>query len=333
MITNDNRWSYCPENVTKLKHMLDRCNPDCNYKVWNSVVRSIKTLVIENNWNDAELKEIVINWCKKAKQDKNSWHKNPITKLKQLNHFWNNPRIKGVKPIHIESFEFYYETYFRQNTIDYDKELDIPKNPVYETIQQEIKNRPKVQEYKPNREYKALHEIMYTLSRLGKFFNIKNTYSTYGRDKDFILISELKDIVSMMSQSNPNKYVEVSFADINKFMSRVYKTSFKKGTRKFWINNKQKKREGFKLLSLSKFAQEVKNTFHLDNFDIPHIESSTDKLLNNISSANSEVNGTKNDSHNDLEKIKSKIEYTKEIMDMTLDKLYEELKIKQNQNT
>ena len=67
MITNDNRWSYCPENVTKLKYMLDRCNPDCNYKVWNSVVRSIKTLVIENNWNDVELKEIVINWCKKSK--------------------------------------------------------------------------------------------------------------------------------------------------------------------------------------------------------------------------------------------------------------------------
>ena len=147
------------------------------------------------------------------------------------------------------------------------------------------------------------------------------------------MISELKDIVSMMSQSNPNKYVEVSFADINRFMSRVYKTSFKKGTRKFWINNKQKKKEGFKLLSLSKFAQEVKNTFHLDNFTIPHIESSTDKLLNNIATTIDEVNGTKNNSHNHLEKIKSKIEHTKEIISMTLDKLYEEIKVKHSQNT
>ena len=88
MITNDNRWSYCPENVTKLKYMLDG-NPDCNYKVWNSVVRSIKTLVIENNWNDVELKEIVINWC----QNKIKNMKNPVTKLKQFNSFWNKPRI------------------------------------------------------------------------------------------------------------------------------------------------------------------------------------------------------------------------------------------------
>ena len=58
------------------------------------------------------------------------------------------------------------------------------------------------------------------------------------------------------------------------------------------------------------FAQEVKNTFHLDNFTIPHIESSTDKLLNNIATTIDEVNGTKNNSHNHLEKIKSKIEST-----------------------
>ena len=86
------------------------------------------------------------------------------------------------------------------------------------------------------------------------------------------------------------------------------------------------------MLSLSKFAQEVKNTFHLENFTIPHIESSTDKLLNNIATTIDEVNN-KNNSHNHLEKIKSKLEHTKEIISMTLDKLYEEIKVKHSQNT